>query len=114
MFAFESHAYTHSSSPQKQGLSLSTLLSTTATPAGALLLRSWLLRPLHSLADIRARHDAVDCLVKPGNASVVGGLKGGLKGIKNLRRILSARVARGVAETRDWRALLEVRPCLAA
>jgi len=109
VFAFESHAYTHSTAQQKQGLSLAALLQTTCTPQGTILLRSWLVRPLLSLADIRARHDAVECLVKPGNASIVGGLRGGLRGIKNLRRILGNRLHKGVAEPRDWRALLEVR-----
>lgn len=109
VFTFESHAYTHSTAQQKQGLSLAALLQTTCTPSGTLLLRSWLVRPLLSLAGIRARHDAVECLAKPGNASTVAGLRGGLRGIKNLCRILGNRIHKGIAESRDWRALLEVR-----
>jgi DNA mismatch repair protein MutS len=46
-----------------QGGSLISVLDRTATPPGARRLREWLRRPLRSLPEIEARHDAVEELV---------------------------------------------------
>jgi hypothetical protein len=83
------------------------ILNQTRTPAGASLLRQWLLRPSTSLDIIRQRHDAVECLVHPDNIPVaekmhksIGGLKGGPLALTRLRK--------GKPTLQNWRAIVYV------
>jgi hypothetical protein len=83
------------------------ILNQTRTPAGARLLRQWLLRPSTSLDTIRQRHDAVECLVHPDNISVaekmhksIGGLKGGPLALTRLRK--------GKPTLQSWKAIVYV------
>jgi DNA mismatch repair protein MutS len=74
----------------------------TATGMGARLLRSWILRPEISLAEIEARLDAVAEL--KSRTIVRGELHRGLEGILDLERLMS-RITLGIATPRDLLAL---------
>jgi len=78
--------------------SLLAVIDKTVTPMGARLLADWAANPLTSVADISARHDAVEELA--GDAALRGELRDSLKGIYDLERLL-ARVATGRASPRD-------------
>ena len=74
------------------------VLDATRTAMGARLLRAWLLRPLRGLDAIRARHDAVEALVR--DRSALAGLRDLLGGVKDLERLLT-RLGGGGANARD-------------
>lgn len=83
------------------------ILNQTRTPAGASILRQWLLRPSTSLDIIRQRHDVVECLVHPDNIPVadkmhksIGGLKGGPLALTRLRK--------GKPTLQNWKAIVYV------
>jgi DNA mismatch repair protein MutS len=78
--------------------SLLAVIDKTVTPMGSRLLADWVANPLTSVADISARHDAVEEL--SGDAALRAGLRESLRGIYDLERLL-ARVATGRASPRD-------------
>ncbi|MEN9847154.1 MAG: mismatch repair protein MutS [Pseudomonadota bacterium] len=86
----------------KDGSSVGTLfgfLNSNATPGGARLLRSWILAPLDSRAEIVGRQDAVRDLIP--HASVIASI---LSGLSDLER-LAARVELKVASPKDLGAI---------
>ncbi|KAL7410447.1 DNA mismatch repair protein MutS, partial [Mrakia frigida] len=105
IFDEESHAYMHSGAT-REGLSLFGILNNTRTPTGKQLLRTWLLRPLLSIKEIAARHDAVALFARQENHVPVQNIEGLLKGVKNVVQVLG-RLRRGTAGVRDWKVLLE-------
>jgi DNA mismatch repair protein MSH5 len=84
------------------------ILDRTKTNLGRSLLRTWLFRPLLSIPDIHARHDAVDCFLKPENLVTADVMHNHLKGIKNIPRILGL-MRTGKAKISDWQSLVKVR-----
>ena len=78
--------------------SLLAVIDKTVTPMGSRLLADWVANPLTSVAEISARHDAVEQLA--GDASTRDELRQSLRGIYDLERLL-ARVATGRASPRD-------------
>ena len=87
---------------------LSGILNNTRTTLGRFLLRQWLLRPSLSLSVISARHDAVECLVKPENIVSADTMCNHLKGLKNVPRTLRI-MKSGKAGLNEWRGLVQVR-----
>lgn len=79
--------------------SLFGFLNHTSTPAGARLLRQWVLAPLTHIESIRARHAAVR-----GLRGVCGDLARALEGISDLER-LAARVQLKIATPKDLAAI---------
>jgi DNA mismatch repair protein MutS len=78
--------------------SLLAVIDKTVTPMGSRLLADWVANPLTSVADISARHDAVEELA--GESPLRDALREALRGIYDLERLL-ARVATGRASPRD-------------
>ena len=78
------------------------VLDFTGTAMGGRLLRKWLEQPLVVVADIRARHDAVEELLK--EFSVRTGLRESMKEIYDFERLLT-RAEVGAANARDLVAL---------
>ncbi|KAF8631397.1 hypothetical protein AX15_002405 [Amanita polypyramis BW_CC] len=105
VFENECHASVHSDKT-KEGLSLFGILNHTKTVLGRSLMRTWLLRPSLSLSEIKARHDAVECFMRPENQVSAGAVHAHLKGIKNMPRIL-ATMKSGRAKLSDWQALVK-------
>jgi DNA mismatch repair protein MSH5 len=123
VFENESHASMHSSKT-KEGLSIfgssppsdiqrcqkncaSGILNNTKTVLGRSLMRQWLLRPSLSLSIIKARHDAVECFMRPENQVPASLMEAHLKGIKNMPRILNT-MQSGRAKLSDWQHLIKV------
>ena len=106
IFEDENHASIHSDKT-KEGLSLFGILNNTKTTLGRALMRQWFLRPSMSLDVINARHDAIECLLRPENISTRNSLQGHLNGTKNIPRILGA-IRTGKAKVSDWQALVKV------
>ena len=91
---------------------LLSVLDRTETPMGARLMRQWVLYPLVDLAEIGARHDAVQGLL--GERAVRQGLAGVLSELCDIPRVVG-RVASGHASPRDLASLrrtLEELPAL--
>ncbi|KAJ4468951.1 muts domain V-domain-containing protein [Lentinula lateritia] len=105
VFENEDHASMHSNKT-KEGLSLAGILNVTNTTLGRVLMRSWLLRPSLSLSVIKSRHDAVECFLRLENVTTVTTLRGHLKGIKNVPRILSV-LRSGKAKFVEWQGLVK-------
>ncbi|KAJ3865547.1 muts domain V-domain-containing protein [Lentinula novae-zelandiae] len=105
VFENEDHASMHSNKT-KEGLSLAGILNVTDTTLGRVLMRSWLLRPSLSLSVIKSRHDAVECFLRLENVTTVTTLRGHLKGIKNVPRILSV-LRSGKAKFVEWQGLVK-------
>ena len=80
------------------------VLDATRTAMGGRLLRDWILRPLTAPEKIRARHEAIDQLVK--NRGTLSGLRETLAEIKDLERLI-ARLSAGTGNARDVRALAQ-------
>jgi len=87
------------------------ILNRTRTPAGASILRQWLLRPSTSLDTIRERHNAVECLMHPENIHIadrmhksISGLKGGPLALTRLRK--------GKPTLQNWKAIVHVSALL--
>lgn len=78
------------------------VLDHTRTPMGGRLLRQWTLQPLQDLETILARQDAIQSLVD--SAPLRDQLREGLRGVRDLERILS-RVHLRTANARDLLAL---------
>ncbi|MBR1553318.1 MAG: DNA mismatch repair protein MutS [Schwartzia sp.] len=78
------------------------VLDFTGTAMGGRLLRKWLEQPLVAVADIRARHDAVEELSK--DFSMRSGLRESMKEIYDFERLLT-RAEVGAANARDLVAL---------
>jgi DNA mismatch repair protein MutS len=76
---------------------LTGLLDRTATAMGSRLLRRWINRPLRDAATVRARHDAIEVLLRQGRNVPLHEV---LRGIGDIERIL-ARVALRSARPRD-------------
>jgi DNA mismatch repair protein MutS len=94
----------------RQG-SLIDLLDRTLTPMGGRTLQQWLLHPLLSVAAIRARHDAVEDLIR--DQALAQQAREGLRGVHDLERLIS-RAAAGTANGRDLRALSASAACVPA
>lgn len=67
------------------------------------------MRPSLSLQTLEARHDAVECFLRPENLPVVGALQSQLKGIANIPRTLGS-LRSGKGTISDWQALVKVSP----
>ena len=126
IFDDESHATIHSDKT-KEGLSLygstdlakrlasvfnaidsySGILDSTQTSLGHNLLRHWLLRPSLSIPTITARHDAVECFMRPENIVTADAMRSNLKGLKNIPRMLNL-LRSGRATIIEWQALVKV------
>ena len=78
------------------------VLDVTKTPMGGRELRDWLLRPLASLDDITARHEAVEALC--AERALLNELGGALQDIRDMERLI-ARIGSGGANARDLVAL---------
>ncbi|TBU56560.1 hypothetical protein BD310DRAFT_960111 [Dichomitus squalens] len=105
IFEDENHASIHSDKT-KEGLSLFGILNNTKTTLGRALMREWFLRPSMSLEVINARHDAVECFLRPENITTRNAMQGHLNGTKNVPRILGA-IRTGKAKVSDWQALVK-------
>ncbi|KAI9058149.1 hypothetical protein FKP32DRAFT_1582301 [Trametes sanguinea] len=105
VFEDENHASIHSDKT-KEGLSLFGILNNTKTTLGRALMREWFLRPSMSLSVIRARHDAVECFIRPDNITTASSMHGHLQGTKNIPRVLTAMKA-GKAKVSDWQGLVK-------
>ena len=88
--------------PRDAGPTLLSTLDETATPLGARLLRSWLLRPSVNREEITARHDAVAELLS--KTVIREEIRKDLAAVQDLER-LASRVALGTATPRDLLAL---------
>ena len=88
-------------------LSYSGILNNTRTTLGRILLKQWLLRPSMSIPVISARHDAVECLIRPDNIVTADAMCGHLKGLKNIPRILRL-LKTGKAGLFEWQGLVKV------
>ena len=106
IFDDEDHASIHSDKT-KEGLSLFGILNDTKTSLGRALMREWFLRPSMSLDIIRARHDAVQCFLRPDNIATVNSMHSHLNGTKNIPRSLASLKA-GKGKVSDWQGLVEV------
>ncbi|KAF8320953.1 muts 5 family protein [Clavulina sp. PMI_390] len=104
IFDDESHASMHSNR-SKEGLSLFGILDFTKTNAGRTLLRQWCIRPLLSIPEIEARHDAVACFIRGENTPITDAMHGQLKGFKNAPRAFT-RIKLGKGATIEWRTLV--------
>jgi len=89
-------------SGERNSPTLYRILDHTITPVGARLLAQWLKRPLIDPAMIKERLDAVEEVYK--NPGVLESLRGGLRPIKDLERLL-ARTTCGTPSARDIVAL---------
>ncbi|KIM43410.1 hypothetical protein M413DRAFT_436269 [Hebeloma cylindrosporum] len=105
VFENESHASVHSDKT-KEGLSLFGILNGTKTTSGRSLLRTWLLRPSLSIPTIKARHDAVECFLRPENIATAARLHNHLKGIKNMPRIMNL-LRDGKGRVSEWQGLVK-------
>ena len=81
---------------------LLSVLDRTITPMGARLLRQWLLAPLVDRAEIEARLDAVDALLRDPSAR--DALRSALDGVRDVER-LGGKAAAGRATPRELAAL---------
>ncbi|KAF8294171.1 hypothetical protein DL93DRAFT_856925 [Clavulina sp. PMI_390] len=104
IFDDESHASMHSNR-SKEGLSLFGILDFTKTNAGRTLLRQWCIRPLLSIPEIEARHDAVACFIRGENTPITDAMHGQLKVFKNAPRAFT-RIKMGKGATIEWRTLV--------
>jgi len=86
-----------SSDGSRRGALLS-VIDETATAPGARLLRRWLVAPLHDIAAIRRRQDAVEALVS--NPAARGKLRDALTRVGDIER-LAVRAALGEANPRE-------------
>jgi DNA mismatch repair protein MutS len=88
--------------PGSKGVTVLEGLDRTLTPMGARLLRSWLLSPLCSPAEIGERLDAVEAAVR--DPARRAGVREALDGVRDLER-LAGRAAAGRATPRELAAL---------
>ncbi|KAI8986224.1 DNA mismatch repair protein MutS [Trametes punicea] len=105
VFEDENHASIHSDRT-KEGLSLFGILNATKTTLGRALMREWFIRPSMSLSVINARHDAVECFIRPDNIPTATSLHGHLQGTKNIPRILATMKA-GKSKVSDWQGMVK-------
>jgi DNA mismatch repair protein MutS len=84
--------------PGEGGATLLSVLDRTVTPMGTRLIRQWLLAPLRDPEAIRARHDAVEVLVRDGRGRER--LRDALDGVRDIER-LAGRAAARRATPRD-------------
>ncbi|KAI0076331.1 hypothetical protein K474DRAFT_1708271 [Panus rudis PR-1116 ss-1] len=106
VFDVENHASINSDKT-KEGLSLYGILNNTKTTFGRVLLREWLIRPSMSMATLSARHDAVECFMRPENSTLADTMHGHLLGIKNVPKTLAVLKA-GKAKVSDWQAIVKL------
>lgn len=69
IFATEDHPNRHSSD-KKDGFSIFQLMNRTRSGVGKKLLRSWFLRPLQDLNDIKTRQDSVELFMDHNYAAI--------------------------------------------
>lgn len=86
----------------RKGGDLLSVLDATCTAMGGRLLREWLVRPLAQADAIRARHEAVEELVR--ERTLLADLRSVLSEIRDLERLI-ARLAAGSGNARDLKAL---------
>jgi DNA mismatch repair protein MutS len=82
----------------ERSATLLSVIDRTVTPMGTRLIRQWLLAPLRDVVAIRARHDAVEVLVRDGRGRER--LRDALDGVRDVER-LAGRAAAGRATPRD-------------
>ncbi|KAK7681540.1 hypothetical protein QCA50_015272 [Cerrena zonata] len=105
IFEEENHASVNSDKT-KEGLSLFGILNSTKTTRGRLMMREWLLRPSLSLDVIAARHDAVDCFMRPDNVPIADSMHNHLNGMKNVPKMMNVLKA-GKAKLSDWQGVVK-------
>ncbi|KND00198.1 MutS family protein MSH5 [Spizellomyces punctatus DAOM BR117] len=104
IFQNEAHPSMHCKKG-KEGFSLFGIMDTTKTPMGRALLRQWFLRPSMSLDVIRERHTAVGYFLRPDIQFAMNQLRGSLKHVKNIPKILTK--MRTHASIVEWQAILK-------
>ncbi len=87
---------------RKVPMSLLDVLDATGTSMGGRMLRNWLLRPLASMEDIRARHEAVDLIQK--DRFLLHDIRLALGNIRDIERLI-AKIGEGRGNARDVRSL---------
>lgn len=92
--------------PARQGpkATLLNVLDSTRTAMGARMLRDWIVRPLHDLAAIQARHDAVQAFTE--TRPLLAQVREVLGEMRDLERMIS-RLGSGGGNARDLRAVGE-------
>lgn len=105
IFRLIQHPVVSGSGRAKEGASLFSLVDRTRTGPGRCLLRRWLARPTQSLRVISDRHDAVEFLSSPSQASFLADLRALLRPIVTLKRTAAA-FTQHKACGNDWRDLL--------
>ncbi|TPX68056.1 hypothetical protein SpCBS45565_g03372 [Spizellomyces sp. 'palustris'] len=104
IFQNEAHPSMHCKKG-KEGFSLFGIMDTTKTPMGRALLRQWFLRPSMSTDVIRERHTAVGYFLRPDIQFAMNQLRGSLKHVKNIPKILTK--MRTHASIVEWQAILK-------
>ena len=94
-----------SSSGQKEGLSLFSLLNWTASTPEKGLLRRWIAYPSADLDVINARHDAVECLLRAQNAGDVTLLANELRNGVNIPALFIGAFVRNQPGLSAWKKL---------
>jgi hypothetical protein len=74
---------------------------------GTSLLRRWLIRPLLSIPDIEARHQAVAVLIRPDNQASVSEVMLAMKKVKNVYRLLN-QLRGGTMYWGVWKGVMDV------
>ncbi|WWC57496.1 uncharacterized protein I303_100028 [Kwoniella dejecticola CBS 10117] len=105
IFSVEDHAAAHVQR-MKRALSIHGLLDTCVTPLGKKMLHTWLLRPLASLKQIQARHEAVALFSARINNLTAEILCRIMKRIRNLPNLFW-KLRHGTARYQDWKAIRE-------
>lgn len=84
------------------------VLDTCRSGLGSQILRRWMMRPLLSLPHIKARHQAVEVLIKAENRQVLKSIRDGMKAIKNVHYVFSKMNSGDLSDWTCWRNLAEV------
>ncbi len=83
-------------------MSLLDVLDATRTSMGGRMMRHWLLRPLASIEEIRARHEAVDLIQK--DRFLLYDIRSALGNVRDIERLI-AKIGEGRGNARDLRSL---------
>ncbi|KAJ8662917.1 hypothetical protein O0I10_001093 [Lichtheimia ornata] len=105
IFEKDVHPNTHQKR-NKESLSLFGLLNHTVTPIGQHLLQSWIQRPTLDLNVLEYRHTAISHFSTNDTVALVKELRGHLKHIKNIPRMMSM-IRENRATVHDWQQLLQ-------
>jgi DNA mismatch repair ATPase MutS len=93
--------------PQKEGLSLFSIMKFTRTGPGTRILRSWILSPTKDPVIIEERHQQISLLLNPMNEQFFSELCIHLHGINDVNRTLS-KIYNVSAKVNDWKSLSDV------